>query len=123
MRRFLSLLALSFALGCGDDTLGPVNTVDGLWTGVQNGFSLSLSMAQAGQTVSGVATIGGISGFAEGTISGVFNYPSISLVISIPGAEPVNYTGTMSASEASIDGKLNGSGFVDRALAVKKKKS
>ena len=47
MRRFFALATLAFALGCGDKTLGPVMTVDGSWAGVQNGYSLSLSLTQA----------------------------------------------------------------------------
>jgi hypothetical protein len=97
--------------------------IDGHWTGIQNGFSLSLSMTQTNADVTGVADIGGISGFAEGTITGTFAYPNVALKIDIPGAVPIDYTGTMSATDATISGKLNGSGFVNLQIDVKKKKN
>jgi len=122
MRRLLVVLFAALSLGCSD-TLGPVQVIDGHWTGIQNGFSLSLSMTQTNADVTGIADIGGVSGFAEGTITGTFTYPNVALKIDIPGAVPIDYTGTMSATDATISGKLNGSGFVNLQLDVKKKKN
>ena len=100
----------------------PVMTVDGQWTGIQNGYSMSLSMAQTGSDVTGTGAIGGIAGSAEGTLTGTFTYPNLKVTITIPGFDdPVVYTGTMSQAAAKINGKLNGSGFTDVEVDVQKR--
>src|SRR3569833_3097579 len=112
MRRFFAFATLIFALGCGDKTLGPVLTVDGSWAGVQNGYSLSLSLAQtAAGEVSGTAFIASTAVATNATVAGTFVYPNLEVVITATGFDPVKYIGTMSATEAKIFGKLNGSGI------------
>lgn len=123
MRRILVVLLSALTLGCGSDVLGPVTSIDGHWAGIQNGYSISFSLTQDNNTaVTGTVDLGGISGFAHGTVTGTFVYPAVDLTISIPTSEPIRYTGTMSATEARIDAKLNGSGFVDQVLNVTKRK-
>src|SRR4051812_15650912 len=108
MRRLLSAVAVLLCLGCGSDLLAPVMTVDGQWTGIQNGYSMSLSMTQAGNDVTGIADLGGIGGALEGSLVGTFTYPDLKVTITIPGfQESVVYTGTMSQAAAKITGKLN----------------
>lgn len=122
MRRFLALATVVFALGCGDDTLGPVMTADGNWAGVQNGYSLSLSLTQATTgEVTGTAFIASVATATDATVAGTFVYPTLNITISATDFQPVTYTGTMSATEAKIFGKLNGSGFTNLELDVKKK--
>jgi hypothetical protein len=121
MRRFLALIAITVSLGCGSDLLGPVQTVDGNWNGIQNGYSMSLSLAQTGTTVSGTADFLGVGGAASGVVSGTFVYPALNLTISIPNVDDVNYKGTMSTTQAKIFGNLNGSGFNNLELDVHKK--
>jgi len=118
MRRFFALVAIVASLGCGSDILGPVQTTDGHWTGTQNGYSLSMILAQNGNIVTGSASFGGLLGVASGTVEGTFTYPSINLTISISGVQDVVYKGTMSQSQAKIVGQLNGSGFNNLELDV-----
>ena len=122
MRRFFALTTLAFALGCGDKTLGPVMTVDGNWAGVQNGYSLSLSLTQANTgEVTGTAFVASTAVATNATVTGNFVYPTLHLTISATNFVPVDYVGTMSETEAKIFGKLNGSGFANIQMDVKKK--
>src|SRR5689334_7708922 len=112
MRRFLALAAVTFALGCGENTLGPVMTVDGSWSGVQNGYSLSLSLTQSATgDVTGTAFIASTAIATSATVTGTFAYPNLHVIISADTFAPADYVGTMSQTEAKIFGKLNGSGF------------
>jgi hypothetical protein len=121
MRRLFAVVAIAAALGCGSDILGPVHTADGQWLGVQNGYSVSFNLVQNDTIVTGVAEIVGIGGAGSGTASGTFVYPTLSITISIPGALDVHYKGDMSTTQAKIFGKLNGSGFDNLEVDVKKK--
>jgi hypothetical protein len=123
MRRLLSIaLVAPGVLGCGSDSLGPVMTVDGEWTGLQNGYSLSLNLTQtAAGDVGGTALLAGIAGFTDATATGTFTYPSLVLTITATNFDPIVYTGTMSQTSAKIDGKLNGSGFTNLVLNIAKR--
>jgi hypothetical protein len=122
MRRFFALATVFFALGCGDNTLGPVMTVDGSWAGVQNGYSLSLAMTQSSTgDITGTAFIASTAVATDATITGTFVYPTLHVTISATNFLPVDYVGTMSQTEAKIFGKLNGSGFANVEVDVKKK--
>jgi hypothetical protein len=117
---FLIISALGLA-ACSDSTLPPVQTVDGNWKGTQNGFALSLAMAQTGTTVSTCsASFGSTGGFESGTCSGTFVYPTLTVTINVTGFQPLQYVATMSSTEATLSGTLNGSGLDHVAMSVKK---
>jgi hypothetical protein len=121
MRRFL-FLALVLIAGCGESTLGPVQTVDGQWSGLQNGYSISFSLTQSGTSVTGSTLIAGVGGSTEGTVAGTFVYPTVHLQLTYAGIQgDVSYDGTMSQTEAKIFGKLNGSGLSNVEIDVRKK--
>jgi hypothetical protein len=122
MRRFLAALVLVAAASCTDSTLGPVQTVDGVWSGVDNGYSLSINMAQdASGAVSGVVSLANLTGVFEGTLSGTFVRPNLSIKFNFPGVEEIDYVGTMSTTEAKIFGKMNGAGINNVELDVRKR--
>jgi hypothetical protein len=121
MRRLVALAAIVLSLGCGSDLLGPVQTVDGSWTGLQNGYSVSFVFTQKDSTVTGSADILGLAGGATGTVSGTFVYPNLDVTISFPQFSNVTYKGTMSGSDAKIFGHLDGSGFVNTSMDVRKR--
>lgn len=121
MRRLLAAASLLMCLACGSDFLAPVTAVDGSWSGIQNGYSMALAMIQSGTAVSGNASLGGVGGFADGTLVGTFIFPNLDVTISIPGADNFTYKGTMSQSDARITGQLNGSGFTNLEITVAKK--
>ena len=119
MRRLFAAVAILATFGCGSDILGPVQTVDGRWSGIQNGYSMSMSLTQSGTSVSGEADFIGVGGSASGAVSGTFVYPNVNFTITIPNLADVSYKGTMSTSQAKIFGKLDGSGFAQLELDIK----
>lgn len=121
MRKLLTLVAVVVVAACGDSPTAPVQTVDGSWSGLQNGYSLSLAMGQTDTIVNGSALIANVGGTNEGTLSGTFVYPVVHLTLVFPGFDPVKYDGTMSQSEAKIFGRLNGSGIENVEVDVRKK--
>lgn len=122
MRRFLALATVVFALGCGENVLGPVMTADGSWAGVQNGYSLSFAFTQSATgDITGSAFIASTATATPATVTGTFVYPNLHVTITADNFVPVDYTGTMSATQAKIFGKLNGSGFSNVEVDVIKK--
>jgi hypothetical protein len=122
MRRFLAALALTAVASCTDSTLGPVQTVDGVWSGVDNGYSLSLNMQQdASGVVTGEVSLANLTGFFEGTISGTFVPPNLNVKFNFPGIQEIDYVGTMSTTEAKIFGKMNGAGINNAEVDVRKR--
>ena len=121
VRRFF-FIALFVAAACGDSTLAPVQTVDGRWTALQNGFSVSFTLTQSDSAVSGTTLIAGAFGATDGTVSGTFVYPALHLDLTLTGiGGVVTYDGTMSKTEAKIFGKLNGSGVNNVEIDVRKR--
>ena len=121
LNRLFLPLALAALVGCHDSPGEPVTTVDGQWSGVQNGYSLSFNLTQADTLASGGVVVSSTGGSFAGTASGTFKYPALHLTISIPGFIDATYDGTMSSSEAKIFGRLNGSGIDNKEVDVVKK--
>lgn len=123
MRRLITIALVAVVLACADSAGAPVQTVDGQWNGVQNGYSLGFNLTQSGTGVTGVISVAGVASAANGTVSGTFNYPKLHLEADVSGAgfQPFTYDGTMSEAEAKIFGKLNGSGFDSVEVDVTKK--
>jgi hypothetical protein len=122
MRRLLTFVLIIAAAGCkGDELLAPVQTIDGVWSGTQNGFALTLAMTQSGTTVSGCnVRIGSNGGFVEGTCVGTFTYPTLKVKISVNGFQSLDYDATMSQNEAKLFGTLNGSGLDHVEVDIRK---
>lgn len=121
MRKLLTFVALAAVVACSDTPLAPVQTVDGSWAGLANGYSLSLVMAQSDTIVSGSALIASVASTTQGTLAGTFVYPTLHLTLDFPGFQPVTYDGTMSQASAKIFGFLNGSGIDSVEVDVSKK--
>ena|SRR5215831_4598435 len=121
MRKFFLFAAAAVVVACGDSPLAPVQTVDGSWQGLANGYSLSLVMSQSDSVVTGSALIANVAGANQGTLAGTFVYPNLHLTLSFPGFDDVKYDGTMSQAEAKIFGRLNGSGILNVEVDVRKK--
>jgi len=122
MRRFLAVLAIVALTSCTDTPLGPVQTVDGVWSGVDNGYSLSLNMIQAADgTVTGEVSLANLTGVFQGTLSGTFVFPQLHIKFDFPGVEKIDYDGTMSTTEAKIFGTMNGGGINHAEVDVRKR--
>ena len=121
MRKLLLFAGLVALAACGDSPLAPVQTVDGSWSGLANGYSLSLVMTQSDSIVTGSALIANVAGANQGNLTGTFVYPTLHLTLTFPGFDAVKYDGTMSQAEAKIFGTLNGSGILNVEVDVRKK--
>jgi len=115
IRRSLVLTALlsALAVGCKDSTSsGPM--VDGRWYGYAStsglAFSLSLTLTQSGESVTGTGSLA--SGVYGGTVTvtGTHRYPSLSITLSAPRYYPAYYRGTLENANRIV-GSLTGSGF------------
>lgn len=105
---------------CKDQAPPPPPTVNGFWTGTSGSMTLSLTLAQnsAAVTGSGQVSVPG-EAIALTVQSGTFVHPTLSATLAATGYEPMNYTGTMSQSNANqIVGRLNGSGFQNESVVL-----
>jgi hypothetical protein len=116
---FLWAIAALCLLSCKDST-APPPTLSGQWfgsastdTGVP--FSITLTLHQAADVVTGSGNLTAI-GFAEVlTARGTSAYPNVSLILTTVGYQPMNFTGRF-ANAAQVTGTLNGSGFVNAPI-------
>jgi hypothetical protein len=129
-RAVLAALAVLALLACGD---GPLDvgafSVEGSWTGnarfavgagptadtARYDFVLDLEQTEAdisgsGQVVTDAETL-------EVEVDGVWEYPSVSLVLSAPEFIGVDFDATF-ATPDSLKGTLSGSGFNSVALTL-----
>jgi hypothetical protein len=124
MRRILVFALLALAACGGDGALDPVQTVDGNWSGEDNGINLSLNMVQADTTVGGGALVGSpaVFGFVSATVSGTFKYPTLHITVT-PASTFQSFTvdANMSPTEARLDAVVNGAGFNHVTVALLKK--
>ena len=128
MRRLpplLAALALAAAAACSDSSSGPEPVdLDGRWSGQAtlgtfSTFTLTITEADGQVTASGNITQGSASAALTGV--GTWAEPSLSLTLSSPGYEPIDFTATYdetSAGEAQLRGRLNGSGFGNTPLTL-----
>ena len=122
LRRFLLPLALAALAGCSNGPGEPVTTVDGNWSGIQNGYSLSFNLTQADTLAAGGVVVATTGIVLQGTATGTFKYPTLHLTLTFPQvSDIVTYDGTMSSSEAKIFGRLNGAGANNVEVDVVKK--
>lgn len=125
--RTIVLLALTAALAaCGDDPVAvvPDPTVGGSWSGVFAieglQFTLDVTMIEFEDgTVTGNGTLSVDGGSIAWTISsGVHVFPDLSLILDSPGFESLSLTGQV--SESAITAELNGSGFDEDVVILRR---
>lgn len=121
MRRLLILLA--FALACGGDSNEPTRIeAEGQWSGPINnnsGTPLGTMVLTLVETAGAVTGSGNVTAGTESlaiTTTGTYAPPNLSLTLSAPGFNDMNLTGTV--AETALTGTLNGSGFVNAAIAL-----
>lgn len=109
-RSLVTMLVLVLTLaGCSGDSTGPKPTVAGVWTGSSEGINTTLTLTVTGTAVSGSGSLSGPGDSFAMTVTGTYSHPSVSLILTTPGVQPLNYTGTLSGN--TITGTYNGSGF------------
>jgi|ERR1051325_10099924 hypothetical protein len=113
--------ALALGLVACDDTLGPVFTLDGYWSGTTPGYQVSVTLTQKDTVVTGTGIVLGGAGSAQFNVNGKMVSRQITLTLTNPAFTPTEFTGTLSTTEAVIDGRLNGSGFENVSITMKKR--
>lgn len=112
--------------GCGGgDSAGPGSAVDvaGTWSGrvsAANGMSatLEIDVSESASRLSGTGWLI-VTGDSLGlSVSGSYDPPNMQAVISSQGFEPMDLTATV--SEGEMVGTLDGSGFENRGITLKR---
>ena len=124
--RFLYLLCVALWIG-GCDTTDPAPDPDpvisGTYTGAfsQSGGTIDVTLIAtetAMGEVSGSVTFA-VAGIPLGlTVAGTHSFPDFSLRFQASGFDDIVYSGTTSSSGLSLEGEMNGSGFVDVNLTL-----
>ena len=113
MRRLLAVAAIVFALGCSDST-GPEATVNGVWRGILDGNTITVTLSQSGTEVTGTGSISGSVVNAAMTASGTFVKPDVSLNFDFVGYTDINVNGSLAGDR--ITGSASGSGYSNNAI-------
>ena len=117
-------LTASLLAGCGDSPSEPEPdpVVSGSWSGASQGLTLNLTPNEGvGGAVSGSGnTASEVDNHALTVQQGTHTYPNLSLVLGASGFQSLNLTGRM-VSEDGISGTLNGSGFDDFNLNLRRR--
>lgn len=95
--------------------LGIVNpTMTGTWTGSSGTTTVTLVLTQAGTSVSGTATMSGVS--TKFNVAGTNNFPSVNLQGTAYGLQ-VTFTGAFNGAN-SVPGTLTVQGFPAQAITI-----
>lgn len=126
IRTLTAVLSLALALvatGACDGGTAPDSDpmVSGVWSGSSMGITLDLTLAEGdGGAIAGSGHIGGGGlNVALDVSQGTHVDPNVSLLLSAQGYEDMNFSGRM-VSDNEISGTLNGSGFSDFNLNLRK---
>jgi hypothetical protein len=88
----------------------------GLTTG-----SLSLVLIEAGGgSVEGTGSFSGPAGAGSVEVTGVHTFPNVNLTIRSAGFENGNFTGLMDSAGQMMSGTLNGFGFVNSPVSLRR---
>jgi len=113
-------LAISIA-ACDNGPLGPTSTLDGTWGGTTPGYTMSLTLTQQDTIVTGGAVLSGVGGSQGFDVIGTIVARQFFLTLSATNFMPFTFSGTLSTTEAVMEGKLDGSGFNKLAITLKKR--
>jgi hypothetical protein len=123
MKVLATLLVAVLALSACKDAQKPDPTLGGRWSGTMTAsgttVTVSMTLAQSGESVSGAGTMSSTSTSLALTVSGTCTYPNVSLTLASGTMTPSNFTGTF-ATPDDLAGVVNGSGFVNIGLALRR---
>ncbi|MBB4635258.1 hypothetical protein [Longimicrobium terrae] len=126
-RAFLSFAICLVLAGCGGGD-GPTESapaaktskLDGEWRGKVDEATLYLRLAESpnGSVVGGLGNLSVVPTFLELRVaSSSYMHPDLSMVLSSPGYEPLNFRGQR-VRDNVIKGKVNGSGYRDISVTL-----
>jgi hypothetical protein len=114
------IMLVAMLAACGDSPTGPDRvSINGTWVGSSSGMTVTVTMNEAGGTVSGSGNISATGGSTATQVHGTRAGANLSLTLSAQGYEPTNFTGTIQ-SNTLITGSLTGSGFNNMAITFNK---
>jgi hypothetical protein len=119
----LTLVLLATACSGGDGSTEPDDPqVEGQWNGPittdAGSGSLALTLTEIDGTVTGTGTLIVPGDALALTVTGTYAPPNASLQMTAQGFEAMNLSGEVTDEE--IDGTLNGSGFVNIAVTLRR---
>jgi hypothetical protein len=94
------------------------SALSGSWTGNLSGASLAMTLVEANGLVNGNGTLVAGATSLSLTITGTYAAPTVALSAAATGFAPMNITGTVNGN--TINGTVNGSGFVNTAVTLTK---
>jgi hypothetical protein len=123
MRQLMVItLCLSLA-GCGliGDIVGSDSDPElvGAWQGSADGVTFNFTFEQNGTSVTGTGNVSGAGGTLAVTASGTHSHPNVNFTIAADGFNAATFAGAFT-DDRTIDGLLNGSGFVSSQLILRK---
>lgn len=109
-------MGLALALACGGgDSNGPSKDIDGNWRGSAStlGFNIfaDLAIADNNGTLTGTGSLSGTQSCNNVGVDGHRSGSQVTLGITCPGFQTINFDGSLSSSGAGITGNISGSGF------------
>ena len=117
-RRLFGLVGLSaLLLGLAIYQLASMareRRVTGSWSGVLDGGTVTLTIQQSATGLTGH----GVIASEAVVVTGTYTEPIVSLHITTPGVEPLDYTGMLDHDR--IVGIVNGSGYTDQSLTLER---
>ncbi|HEX8390955.1 MAG TPA: hypothetical protein VF665_01255 [Longimicrobium sp.] len=124
-RAFLSFAICLVLAGCGSgdgptEPAAKTSKLDGEWRGKLDNATLYLRLTEnaAGTFVVGNGNLSVVPTFLDLRVaSSSYTHPDLSMVLSSPGYEPLNFTGQR-VSDDVIKGKVNGSGYRDASVTL-----
>lgn len=120
MRRCIAALVLAVTLAaCGDDGGPSIPSASGTWSGGVGSATLTLTLTEDDGAVTGAGSLAGPGGSIALTAQGTHAHPSMSLTLTSQGFEDLNFQGEF-VDDDSVDGRLNGSGYQNDAITLRR---
>lgn len=121
-RRPLAALCLAAALAaCGGEVIDPgAFELDGRWEGASDSLAVVLTLSKSARDVDGEGTLTGPRETLEVDVSGRWQFPAVTLVLSAPGYADTRFE-AQQANDSTLQGTLSGSGFAGRSLTLRRR--
>lgn len=114
MRTWGTVLVLALA-ACSDAT-EPERSIAGRWAGLAVGINFDFVVTDQAGAIRGTGTALAAALSLALSLEGTHVHPDVSITMSAPGYEPINFSGTVTGRQMS--GTLNGSGFHSEQLTL-----
>ncbi|MCS7081522.1 MAG: hypothetical protein N2561_03300 [Bacteroidetes bacterium] len=123
MRRWTSLLLLVVALiasglSCKKEEKTP--GLSGRWVGIVQGVTLDVTLVESKGTITGSGSVQAPGVSISVSVTGTYSFPNVSMTFRSTGYEDFTFSGTLSADGNTLAGALNGSGFNNVAITLRR---